>query len=139
MKSRLICMMLVVVLLLSVAATAMAGSWSMVLINPSSGITIDDTCRHLRTAGHDRTNRWKIRITNYTQACQGDGVFFNCYESATHTRAGDGFDVKDTQLHYGNWKSGYTPERIQYSPAGRLRPNEPDEVTLWGGFGSQEN
>ena len=139
MKSRLICMMLVVVLLLSVAATAMAGSWSMVLINPSSDVTIDDNCQHQRTAGSDRTNRWKIRITGYSVPCQGDGVFFNCYESYGHARAGVGFNVTDTQLHYGNWKSGYTPANIRYSPAGRLRPNEPDEVTLWGGFGSQEN
>lgn len=139
MKSRLICMMLVVVLLLSVAATAMAGSWRLTLFNPSWDVTIDSGCKHLRTAGPDRTNHWKIRITGYTQACQGDGVFLNCYQSSDHIRAGDGFNVRDTQLHYGGWKSGYYPERRMYSPGGRLRENEPDEVTLWGGFGSQES
>ena len=139
MKSRLICMMLVVVLLLSVAATAMAGPWRLTLLNPSSSVTIDDDCRHLRTAGTDRNNLWKIRITGYTQACQGDGVFFNCYESDGHARAGVGFDVTDTQLHRGGWQNGYYPQHIEYSPGGRLRPNEPDEVTIWGGFGSQES
>ena len=139
MKSRLICMMLVVVLLLSVAATAMAGSFSFTLTNPSYDVTIDSNCKHLRTAGRDRNNLWKIRITYSSKTCKGDGVFLNCYESSTHNRAGDGFNVRDKQLHRGGWKTGYYPSEQKYSPGGRLRPTEDPEVTFNGGFGSQES
>lgn len=134
-----ICSAILVCLLCCIGVSALADSWStfhFTLSSNDSSITIDNTCRSLRTG----SGKWRIKINaaNPGQA-QGRGVFFNCYRTSNQVKAGVGIWVKDKKAHNGSWSGNHPIQNVYYSPAARADNQLSNySVVLSGYFDAQQ-